>query len=103
MRALRFAVIAAMISISAVESSDAFARAAGGAAGGGAAGGGGAGGAGAGVITSSLSVGAPIRGPKPRPHPPVVRAWSSCYKQDYLYDRYGNKVVNFHGAECLGG
>lgn len=94
MRALRFAVIAAMISISAVESSDAFARAAGG---------GGAGGAGAGVITSSLSVGAPIRGPKPRPHPPVVRAWSSCYKQDYLYDRYGNKVVNFHGAECLGG
>ena len=103
-RTLRFSIVAALISVSVVESSDAFARAAGGAGGAAGAGSGGAGGGGgAGAFTSQLSVINPIRGPIPRFVRPAVRHSGSCYKEEYLYDRFGDAVVNLHGSECFGG
>jgi hypothetical protein len=114
MRALRFALVAALISVSVLESSDAFAGSAAGGTGGGAAGagasggtGGGGGGGGGGVAPfRALSV--VIDKQQTRPHPYEHRqtspAWtfSSCFKQDELYDRYGNPVVNLHGVACYG-
>ena len=117
MRALRFAVIAALISVSVVEGTDAFARSAGnggaGAAGGtgGAAGGasggtsGGGGGATHGVVADFATVAnPPARGPTPRIVLPLPKhVYGSCYKEDHLYDRYGDPVVNLRGLDCFGG
>ncbi len=104
MRALRIALLA-LVSLSVLDASSAFARGNGGAAGGGAGGaaGGGTGGAGTGSTPLAYSViqgnGGDQRHYRPRYIPGKVS--SSCFKQNDLYDRYGYAVVNLHGAECF--
>ena len=105
MRALRFALVAALVSVSVVESSAVFARgAAGGGGGAGAGASGGTGGAGAPLRTFSVVNNTDQVRPDPYHHRQISPAWtfSSCFKQDELYDRHGYAVVNQHGAECFG-
>jgi hypothetical protein len=117
MRVARFALVAVAlvgVSVALLDAPAALARgagaAAGGTAGGGtggaAAGGGGTGAGGAGAGSNPNVAAMVIPTLPPDRHPPrVVRQVSdpqggSCFKQEALFDRYGNTVVNMHGAEC---
>ncbi len=115
MRALRLAVLAALVSVSVVESSTVFAKGAAGGAAGGASGGGSSGGGaggGDGGRSSGYSAVGVVGGDNQWTRVPPqherrrfiepARAFSSCFKQDQLFDRYGYAVVNLHGAECFG-
>jgi hypothetical protein len=111
MRALGFAVIAALISVSVVEGTDAFARsagngaagAAGGASGGTSGGTAGGGGGGSHAAVDDLSV----IGRNPPPRLIFFRTFrahveGSCFKQEHLYDRFGDPVVNMPSNVCFG-
>ena len=110
MRALRFVLAAALVSVCVVENSAAFAKgtgAAGGAAGGSSGGASGGDGGRWGGVAPVAFVGDnnPWRKVPPQRHRRQVepaRAFSSCFKQEPLFDRKSYAVVNLHGAECFG-